>query len=97
MTLCVALFMCYLLLSELSDHFVVKVSDRLFVDSYAHLVDTRVTINLRVSFYAAPCNDLHLDVQDKKRGLTEGTVLYNPKQRCWNLLASGTQPSRRRV
>eukprot|EP01051_Picozoa_sp_SAG22_P007305 SAG22_NODE_509_length_9598_cov_12.010001_10_plen_547_part_00 len=23
------------------------------------------------------------DVQDKKRGLTEGTVLHNPKQRCW--------------
>ena len=79
MTLGVGLFMCYLFLSELSDHFSVKVNDRLFVDSYAHLVDTRVTINLRVSFHAAPCSDLHLDVQDKN-GRQQADAVINVKK-----------------
>ena len=73
-TIATVLAMVYLCAREVSDFLETKVSDRLFVDTaYAHTVDTHVRVNLRVSFLAAPCADLHLDAENKK-GVHDVTV-----------------------
>ena len=73
-TIATVLAMVYLCAGEVSDFLETKVSDRLFVDTaYAHTFDTHVRVNLRVSFLAAPCADLHLDAENKK-GVHDVTV-----------------------